>query len=95
MFFFTSDLEYALLDESNIGKAALILKTVATNGVDYTTGYSRDMLRRQIGSKGIPINGIDKPLFKRPFIHESLSKTIELESAHADINRLLNAIENL
>ena len=95
VFVFTSDLEYALLDDSNVSKAALILKTVATNGVDYTTGYNRDMLRRQIGSKGIPINGIDKPLFKRPFIHESLSKTIELESAHPDINRLLSAIENL
>lgn len=95
VFVFTSDLEYAILNSSNRKAVAQVLNGAATNGIDYSTGYSVDLLRKQIGSKGIPMNGIDKPQFKKPFIHEKIAKTIDLNHAHADIKRLLDAIEAL
>ena len=41
------------------------------------------------------MSGIEKPPFKKPFIHESIAETILLENAHPDIIRLLDAIEAL
>ena len=95
VFVFTSDLEYAILDQNNKKAASVILSNNAANGVDYSTGYNIEQLKRSIGSKGIPMNGIEKPPFKKPFIHESIAETILLENAHPDIIRLLDAIEAL
>ena len=94
-FVFTSDLEHCLISQSNKHAASLELNSVATNGVDYTTGYDLNSLRRQIGSKGIPLNPMDKPPYKRPFIHRKVACTIDLADAHPDIQRLLTAIEEL
>lgn len=95
VFVFTSDLENALITSINKTKAAQILTKVATNNVDYSSGYDLNMLKRQIGSKGIPMNAMDKPPFKRPFIHRMIADTIDLNDSHPDIKRLLAAIEAL
>lgn len=95
VFVFTSDLEYALINSANKKSSAEILTKISTTGTDYSTGYNLDSIRKQIGSKCIPISGINKPPFKKPFIHEKIAHTIDLTTAHPDITRLLNAIEAL
>lgn len=92
---FSSDLENSLITPRNKDAAAKVLTDVAKNAVDYTTGYDLNSLKRQIGSKGIPLNPMDKPPFKKPFIHRKIADTIELGHAHPDITRLLAAIEAL
>jgi putative ATP-dependent endonuclease of the OLD family len=95
VFVFASDLENALITPANKDSAAKILTEVAANGVDYTTGYDLRALGRQIGSKGIPLNSMDKPPFKKPFIHRKIAATVDLNKAHPDITRLLAAIDAL
>ena len=95
VFVFASDLENSLITPANKTAAAKVLTEVAASGVDYSTGYDLNSLKRQIGSKGIPLNPMDKPPFKKPFIHRKIADTIDLNNAHPDITRLLNAIEAL
>lgn len=95
VFVFSSDLENSLITDKNKGAAAKVLTEVATNGVNYSSGYDLNALKRQIGSKGIPLNSMDKPPFKKPFIHRKIADTIDLDDAHPDITRLLNAIDAL
>ena len=63
--------------------------------MDYTTGYDLTLLKRQLGSKGIPMNPMDKAPFKKPFIHRKVAETIDLDNSHSDIQRLIAAIESL
>lgn len=93
VFVFTSDLEYSLITPPNKDAAAAILTGAATNGVNYGQGYDLNNLRRQIGSKGVPINPMGQPPFKKPFIHREIADTIDLLSAHNDITRLLAAVD--
>ena len=95
VFVFTSDMENALITSANKAAVAQVLTEVATNGVDYSSGYDLNMLKRQIGSKGIPMNAMDKAPFKRPFIHRKIADTIDLDDPHPDIRRLLAVIETL
>ena len=95
IFVFTSDLENSLITAANKSDAAKILTDLATNGVDYKTGYDLNALKRQIGSKGVPLNPMDQPPYKRPFIHRMIADTIDLNNCHPDITRLLAAIEDL
>ncbi len=95
VFVFTSDLENSLITNVNQQAAARVLTDVATNGVDYTTGYDLNMLKRQIGSKGIPLNPMAEPPFKKPFIHRKIADTVDLTNPHADIERLLTAISTM
>jgi len=95
VFVFTSDLENSLISEANKDAAATVLTDVATNGVNYNTGYELNVLKRQIGSKGVPMNPMDKPPFKKPFIHRKIADTIDLNNSHQDIQRLLAAIQTL
>jgi hypothetical protein len=95
VFVFTSDLEYSLVTSKNQSLAAAVLTSVATNGVNYSSGYSLESIRKQIGSKGVPINGISSSPYKKPYIHEKIADTIDLDKAHPDITRLLDAIEAL
>jgi len=95
VFVFTSDLEFSLINAENQQAAASVLTASTTTGTDYSSGYSLDMLRKQIGSKGVPMSSNDQTPFKKPYIHEKIAKTIELANAHPDINRLLDAIEKL
>jgi putative ATP-dependent endonuclease of OLD family len=95
LFVFTSDLENSLITASNKDAAAAVLTEVATNGVNYAQGYDLNMLRRQIGSKGVPLNAMREPPFKRPFIHRKIANTIDLGNAHPDITRLLAAVDAL
>jgi hypothetical protein len=95
VFVFTSDLEYALVTAKNKTATAEILSSVATSDTDYNTGFSLDSIRKLIGSKSIPISGTDKPQFKKPYIHEKIARTIDLNHAHDDIGRLLDAIAAL
>ena len=95
VFVFTSDLEYALITSMNKDAAAKILTEVATNNVDYKTGYDLNQLKKQLGSKGVPLNPIAEPPFKKPFIHRKIAETINLADSHPDISRLLTAIEAL
>lgn len=95
VFVFTSDLEYSLVTAANRDAASGVLTNVATNGINYGQGYDLNQLRRLIGSKGVPLNPMDKPPFKKPFIHRKIAQTIDLRSAHGDIIRLLAAIDTL
>jgi putative ATP-dependent endonuclease of OLD family len=95
VFVFTSDVENALITASNKDAAGKILTEHAANGADYNTGFDVMALRRTIGSKGTPLNPSANPPFKKPFVHRKLANTIDLDDAHPDIGRLLNAIENL
>lgn len=95
VFVFTSDLENSLITPTNKNAAAKVLTKVATNGVDYSTGYDLNALRRQIGSKGVPMNPMEKPPFKKPFIHRKIAVTVDLADPHPDITRLLAAVEEL
>lgn len=95
VFVFTSDLENALITSTNKVAAARVLTEVAANGADYSIGYDLNTLKRQIGSKGVPMNAMDKPPFKKPFIHRRIADTIDLDNSHPDIERLLAAIDAL
>ncbi len=95
VFVFSSDLEYSLLTASNKNEFVKVLNSLSKTGVDYSTGYDIDSLKRQIGSKGIPLNPISEPPFKKPFIHKKLADTINLETAHPDLTRLLDMITKL
>jgi len=95
LFVFTSDLEYALLTHANKDAAALVLNEIGGSGADYRTGYDITQLRRHLGSKGVPLNAMDKPPFKKPFIHRKIATTVDLDAAHPDLVSLLAAIECL
>jgi len=95
VFVFTSDLEYSLVTAANKSAAAKVLTSVATNNVNYEVGYDLNQLRRQLGSKGVPMNPMDRPPFKKPFVHQKMAETIDIANAHDDIGRLLEAIAAL
>lgn len=95
MFVFSSDLEYSLITAANKVAAAKVMTEVAANGNNYATGYSLDDLRRQIGSKGVPMKKNEDATFKKPFIHRKIADTIDLDNSHSDISRLIAAIEAL
>jgi putative ATP-dependent endonuclease of OLD family len=95
VFVFTSDLEYSLITAANKAAVAKELTSLGTNGVNYDVGYDLNQLRRQIGSKGVPMNPISNPPFKKPFVHQKIAETINLSHSHADIVRLLDAITAL
>lgn len=92
VFVFTSDLEYALVTKENKDAVAGILTEIVNKKTDYTVGYSIELIKRQIGSKGVPMNPMSQPPFKKPFIHRKIAETIDLSSAHPDVTRLLDAI---
>ncbi len=95
VFIFTSDLEFSLVSPKNKDAVAKVLTSVATNGKDYTNGYDLVSLRRQLGSKGVPLNPMEKPPFKKPFVHKIVAETIDLNDPHPDILRLLAAVTAL
>ncbi len=95
VFVFTSDLEYSLVTADNKDAVADVLTSLAGNAVNYRTGYDLNQLRKQIGSKGVPLNAMGDPPFKKPFIHRKVADTIDLGNAHPDIDRLLAAIKAL
>lgn len=95
VFVFTSDLEYSLITDFNKAAVTKLLTELAKGGADYTKGYDLDDLKRHIGSKGVPMNPMADPPFKKPFIHSKIAETIDLAHAHPDIERLLSAVEAL
>lgn len=95
VFIYTSDLENALITPANKNEAAAVITSVATNGVDYTAGYDLLALKRQIGSKGVPLNPMAEPPYKKPFVHRKIAETISIDSAHPDFVRLLAMVEAL
>lgn len=95
VFVFTSDLENSLITSVNKTAVAKILTDVASNKVNYEIGYDLNTLKRLIGSKGIPMNPMDRAPFKKPFIHRKIANTVDLATCCADITRLLAAIEAL
>ena len=95
LFVFTSDLEYSLITAENKTEAAKVLTAHATNSTNYETGYDLNQLRKLIGSKGVPMNSMNKPPFKKPFVHQKIAETIDLAHCHTDISRLLTAIDSL
>lgn len=95
VFIFTSDLEFSLINEHNKDAAAKILTAESTTGNDYSTGYSLIDLKKHIGSKGLPLNPIADPGFKKPYIHKKIAQTIDLKHAHGDLKRLLATIKKL
>lgn len=95
VFVFSSDLEYALITAGNKADVSTVLTSLSTTGNDFSNGYSLDDLRRQIGSKGLPIKKNEDATFKKPFVHRKIADTIALEDSHPDILRLIAAIEAL
>lgn len=95
VFVFTSDLENSLVTAENKIAVAKVLTEVAVNNTDYTKGYSLEDLKRQIGSKGVPLKKNEDAKFKKPFIHRKIVDTIDMANAHTDITRLLEAIQSL
>jgi putative ATP-dependent endonuclease of OLD family len=95
VFVFTSDLEYALITDQNKEAAAKLLNEIAKNDKDYTVGYDINTLRRLIGSKGIPLNPMERPPFKKPFVHRKIADTIDVVHPPVDIARLLAMIDSL
>lgn len=95
VFVFSSDLEYSLITAANKIAAAKVMTEVAANGKDYAVGYGLDDLRRQIGSKGVPMKKNEDATFKKPFVHRKIADTIDLANPHSDISRLIAAIEAL
>lgn len=95
VFVFTSDLEFSLITDHNKDAAAKILTDENPTGKDYSKGYSLIDLKKHIGSKGVPLNALADPKFKKPFIHRKIAETIDLKHAHKDLNRLLDLIEKL
>jgi hypothetical protein len=69
--------------------------TTATNNVDYTKGYDIADIRRQLGSKGVPLNPMNNAPFKRPFVHRKVAQTIDISDAHPDWDRLLSFVESM
>ncbi len=95
VFVFTSDLEFSLITDHNKDAAAKILTEESATGNNYSTGYSLIDLKKHIGSKGVPLNALADPKFKKPFIHRKIADTIDLKQAHPDLIRLLDMIEKL
>jgi predicted ATP-dependent endonuclease of OLD family len=95
VFVFTSDLEFSLITDHNKGAVAKILTTECPTKNDYSNGYSLIDLKKNIGSKGVPLNGLADPKFKKPYIHSKIADTIDLKHAHKDLERLLELIEKL
>lgn len=95
VFVFTSDMEFSLLTQANKDAVALLLNEIGGTRADYRTGYDINQIRRHLGSKGVPLNAIEKPPFKKPYVHRKIAATIDLSSAHPDIVNLLNAIETM
>jgi hypothetical protein len=95
VFVFTSDLEYSLITDHNKDDVARILTEESASENDYSTGYSLLDLRKQIGSKGVPLNALSTPKFKKPYIHKKIADTIDLRTAHSDLGRLITRIEGL
>lgn len=95
VFVFSSDLEYALITAANKTAVSKVLTDLSTTGNDFANGYSLDDLRRQIGSKGVPMKKNDDATFKKPFVHRKIADTIDLANSHSDISRLIAAIEAL
>jgi len=95
VFVFTSDLEFSIINNSNKNVAAEIMTEISTTGNDYRQGYDINALRRQLGSKGVPLNPMEKPPFKKPFVHKKIAETIDLNHAHDDIQKLIATIDRL
>lgn len=95
VFVFSSDLEYSLITATNKAAASTVLTSLSKTGNDFSHGYSLDDLRRQIGSKGLPMKKNEDATFKKPFVHQKIAATIALENSHPDIARLIAAIEAL
>jgi len=95
VFVFSSDLEYSLITAENKAAVAKTLSGLSTTGNDYSSGYSLDDLRRQIGSKGVPMKKNDDATFKKPFVHRKIADSITLDKSHPDITRLIAAIDSL
>jgi len=93
LFIFTSDLEYSLVNKANIEKVHEILHEISST--DYSSGYSIIDIKKQIGSKGIPLNPLSKPKFKKPYIHKKIAATIEIKTCHNDIKRLISMVKEL
>lgn len=95
VFVFTSDFEYSLINDQNKDAAAKILTEMSSTKNNYANGYSLLDLKKHIGSKGIPLNALAEPKFKKPFIHRKIAETIELSHAHSDLKRLVRRIKEL
>ena len=95
VFVFTSDLEFSLITDHNKDAVAKILTAESPTANDYGKGYSLIDLKKHIGSKGVPLNALADPKFKKPFIHRKIAETIDLKHAHKDLIRLLDFIEKM
>jgi hypothetical protein len=94
VFVFTSDLEYSLVSRENKTEAAEVMSQCRAQE-DYTKGYDINSLRRHLGSKGVPLNPMNDPPLKKPYVHRKVAQTIDFNNSHPDIGRLMAAVEAL
>ncbi|TGN18859.1 ATP-dependent nuclease [Leptospira idonii] len=96
-FILPSDLEYSLVSQDNLHQVCQILNRYKStnNSNDYTKGFDLITIKRQIGSKGIPFNPMEKPQFKRPYVHKKIAESIDLNHCNPEIKSLLDAIDSL
>ncbi len=94
VFVFRSDLEFSLITENNKSLVAKILTDESSSENDYAQ-YSLHDLKKNIGSKGVPLNPLSNPKFKKPYIHQKIAETIDLRNADKDIGRLMEYIDSL
>jgi len=95
VFVFTSDLEFSLITDQNKDAVAKILTAESSTRNDYSKGYSLIDLKKHVGSKGVPLNALANPGFKKPYIHRKIAETIDLKHAHRDLIRLMDLIQKL
>ncbi|HTV40479.1 MAG TPA: AAA family ATPase [Candidatus Sulfotelmatobacter sp.] len=92
VFIFTSDLEFSLITDHNKEATAKILTSESATKNDYSTGYSLIDLKKQIGSKGVPLNPLANPTFKKPYIHKKIAESLDINHLHKDLSHFLDLV---
>ncbi|AYV57694.1 ATP-dependent endonuclease [Leptospira kmetyi] len=97
VFIFPSDVEYSIVTDANLPQTASLLNELKLDSskADYSKGYDLASIRRHIGSKNIPFAPMDKPPFKRPFIHRKIVDLIDPTRFSIDIKNLISSIEEM
>lgn len=97
VFIFPSDLEFSLINKQNLTQAAKLLNEIKSesSNADYSKGYDLNAVRRNIGSKNIPFAPMEKPPFKRPYIHKKIAGLIEISKLSQELKSLVATRDEL
>ncbi|EQA82060.1 AAA domain protein [Leptospira alstonii serovar Pingchang str. 80-412] len=97
VFIFPADLEFSLVNDSNLTQVGELLNKlkIPNSNADYTRGYDLMAIRRNIGSKNIPFLPMDKPPFKRPYVHKKIAELTDLNRLSVELKNLISVIDQL